>query len=90
MRSASHEAPAGPEIARASSVRIPEWTLPLIALLALVPLSVSLPFIPLWAYVIYYPLLAIAAGFLGARLVVDAFREVVLYRQQPTKSTGHE
>ena len=88
MTSASHEATAGAEIARASSIRIPEWTLPLIALLALVPLSVPLPFVPLWAYVIYYPLLAIAAGVLGARLVLDAFREFVLYRQQPTKSTG--
>ena len=69
------------KIDRASRIRILEWTLPLIALLALVPLSVPLPFVPLWVYVIYYPLLAITAGFLGARLVLDAFRDFVLARQ---------
>lgn len=71
----------GVEIYRASKIRIPEWILPLIALLALMPLSVPLPFVPLWVYVIYYPLLAITAGFLGARLVLDAFRDFVLDRQ---------
>jgi len=50
-----------------------EWILASIALLAILAPVV----IPMWAYAIYYPVLAIVSGLIGARLVVDAFHQMM-------------
>ena len=70
---------SGVRIAKLSRVKVSERTLVLIAFLAiLLPLVVT---VPIWIYAIYYPVLAVVAGLLGARLVVEAFHEMVSQRR---------
>jgi hypothetical protein len=69
--------------AKASRIRVSEWALAFITVLVIAPLFVV---IPIWTYVIYYPVLAIAAGVLGARLIVDAFHEVVSDRHRRSEA----
>jgi hypothetical protein len=57
------------------STRAPEWSLLVLTALALAPILFRAS-IPTWAHLIYFPILAIAAGVIGAVLVVDAFRDV--------------
>lgn len=61
--------------------RMSEWILVSIGLLAIVAPVI----IPIWAYAIYYPVLAIASGLIGARLVVDAFHQMTSHTDPAPK-----
>ena len=62
-------------VAKLPPMLVSEWTLVFIAILAIVP-SLFIP-IPLWAYALYYPVLAVVACVVGVQLVVAAFHDMV-------------